>query len=109
MRLPRVRLSIQWQMVVIAILAILLVATIEVGPEVKRRWVGCRRKADAYAAEARWWSVQTAGPNLPPESRRTMAAYIQRSKQEFLSKSWKYRRALFIPWEFYSLGSTLER
>jgi hypothetical protein len=107
MRLPRVRLSLQWQMVVIAIVAILLAATFEVGPDLKRRWVACRRVADVCAAEAKWWSAQKAGPELPDESRQNMAAYIQRSEEEFRRKSWKYRRALFIPWEFYSLGSAL--
>ena len=84
MRLPR--MTIQKQMVAIAILAIGIVAGGIVGPDVCRRWVNCRNYADYCAS---------------------LAIKYPEDKTEFEATSRKYRRALWFPWRFYALGDVI--
>src|SRR5262245_19360948 len=94
MRWPRV--PIQRLMVVLVVVAILLWAGREVAPDLIRRWDACRRRAA-------WHSTQVT--LMPPRMARSgwgkhQVAYHKRMRQ-------LYRRALFIPWQFYSLGGSL--
>ena len=107
MKRLRVRFSLQWLVVVVALAAILMCAAVEVAPDVARRWRRCNRMADHYAAETRWWAAQKPRAGLPAEAWNVEQLYIMRSIKYFEEKSWMYRRAMFLPWEFYSLGATL--
>jgi hypothetical protein len=107
MRLRRVRFKLQWLVVAIAIAAILTCAAVEVAPDAGRRWRACKRMADLYAAEANWWSAQKPRAGWSPEGWNREHDYITKSRNYCEEKSGRYRRALFVRWEFYSLGASL--
>jgi hypothetical protein len=109
MKRLRVRFSLQWLVVVVAIAAILMCAAVEVAPDVAQRWRRCNRMADEYAAKTKWWAAQKPRAGLSAEVWNQEHSYIIRSIKYFEEKSWMYRRALFLPWEFYSLGATFYR
>lgn len=96
------RISIQWYMVSVVFLAIFLWAGPIVVPDVVRRWKNCERRYTIYQAEALSYSRFAASYAAKGEAEA--AASCRWSADDRAMKSWKYRRALFVPWEFWSLG-----
>lgn len=80
------RAKIQWMMVYIIFFAILLWGGREIVPELYRRWSLCRRMAAYHANQAALY---------PP---------VGRAAAHQMELSAKYRHALYVPWEFWSLG-----
>lgn len=79
------RTKIQWVMIYIVFFAILLWGGREIGPDLYRRWDTCRWKATYHA------KMTAFSPD-----RQTVAYHKKLSA--------KYRHALYVPWEFWSLG-----
>jgi hypothetical protein len=95
-------MNIQRFMVALVFLAIALWAGLGVLPEAVRRWRVCYRVAAENQAEARSRHAEAAlrsARSLPDEAR--MACEVA---EDYERTAWKYRRALVIPWEFWSLG-----
>ena len=98
----RVKISIQWLMVAIIFLAIAFWSGLILGPEFVRRWRTCSNRAANYQSEARWMYVRAA--KLSASSRPGVAASFQQSGDGYSKKAQRYRRALLVPWETWSLG-----
>jgi hypothetical protein len=90
------RVTIQRFMTCLIILAILLWAGRDVGPDVARRWVACRRQAARHAREATRLSPSAA-----------QSGWFRDRVADHNCMAWRYRRALWLPWEFYSLGESI--
>ena len=108
MRLPR--LTIQRWMVVLAMLAVACWAGSAIGPDLLRRWTACRQEAAWHARiAARLQATLTlraktaASTGMPVRDSRAM----ERRLRYHAALSCQYRRALYIPWEFYRLGDTI--
>ena len=108
MRPPR--LTIQRWMVVLAILAVACWAGSAIGPDLVRRWTACRQEAAWHAKiAARLQATLTlraktaASTGLPVRDSRAMERRLRRHA----ALGRQYRRALYIPWEFYRLGDTI--
>src|SRR4051794_16162495 len=102
MRMPR--MNIQRFMVAVIFLAIFLWSGPILVPEVVRRWRLCDARAAHYEAEARaasLWAAQSAA-----RSNNRAAAQLRSRADSCTRKSRQYRRALLIPWKFWSLGES---
>ncbi len=103
MRLPR--LTIQRSMLGLVFIAIALWAVPAVLPEAVRRWKVCYAMAAMHEAEAKSRHAEAArraARSLPDEARMT-----RRVAEDCEKTARKYRRALLIPWEFWSLGGDI--
>jgi hypothetical protein len=85
-------------MVVVVIVATLLWAAPEVVPDVAGRWRACRDASNRHASEAAWWMRRATS---------TRAQYAEEMADKHLRLSWKYRRSLLIPWDFYVYGDRI--
>jgi hypothetical protein len=103
-------------MVVVVIVAVLSWAAPVVVPDVASRWRACRNAADRHAAEAARWTglaaarrAQYAGLTNMEDVRNgeKRAQGMESMADRYQRLSWKYRRALFIPWDFYVYGDRL--
>ena len=104
------RLTIQRWMAALALIAIACWAGTAIGPDLGRRWMACRQEAAWHARiAARLQTTLTlraktaAGTGMPVRDSRAM----ERRLRYHTTMSRKYRRALYIPWEFYRLGDTV--
>jgi hypothetical protein len=97
----RPRLTIQRGMVALIFLAILLWALPVVGPDLVRRRVACRREAVRHAREAGWWTA--AIPAMKAFKSPGSSAWARRRAAYHSRMSARYRRALYLPWEWYTL------
>src|SRR5215210_579357 len=103
MRLPR--MNIQRSMLALVFIAIALWAVPVVLPEAVRRWKSCSAMADELEVGARSRHAEAArraARSLPDEARMTREV-----AEDDEAAAWKYRRALLIPWEFWSLGGDI--
>jgi hypothetical protein len=89
MRLPRMTTQRWWALLLI--LSVLLWGGREVGPDLARRWDGCRRQAAWHAKRAGHYRAGAPGSS-------------GRRRADHLRKAAEYRRALWNPWKFYVLG-----
>ena len=71
-------------------------------PETMRRWKVCQAKAAAYQRLAQTETVRAA--KFAARYGQAEAAPGRRRAELYAEKSQRHRRALFIPWEFWSLG-----
>jgi hypothetical protein len=95
-------MNIQRFMVAVIFLAIFFWSGSALVPEAVRRWRRCDARAAEYLAEARSLSLHAA--RFTALSRHYEAAWLRERAENYTKDSWKYRRALVIPWEFWSLG-----
>ena len=98
----RPRLNIQTFVVAVIFLAIASWAGPILVPEAVKRWKICEARADELLAESRSRDAEAArraARSLHDEARMTRAV-----ARDCERASWKYRRALLVPWEFWSLG-----
>ena len=105
MRVPRVQISLQWLMVLNVFAAIFICAAIELGPDLARRWTICRDKATQCAALARNESTLVAW--FRALGRTQDADWAQHNVEYYRNEERRYRRALFIPWQFYTIGANI--
>jgi hypothetical protein len=95
MRLPR--MTIQRQMIAVALLAISLVALFELGPDLQRRWGICRGFAEAHAFYSRH-CLGVASRSGPEQAR------VWRERADVESQiSRTYRLAWLFPWRLYTM------
>jgi hypothetical protein len=97
-------------MVVLAILAVASWAGSAIGPDLGRRWTNCRQEAAWHAkiaarlqANLTLRAKTAASTGMPVRDSRAM----ERRLRYHTALRDQYRRALFIPWEFYRLGDTV--
>jgi hypothetical protein len=97
-------------MAVLAILAVACWAGSAIGPDLQRRWTACRQEADWHAqiaarlqATLMLRAKTAASTGMPMRDSRAM----QRRLGYHAAVGRRYRRALYIPWEFYRLGDTI--
>src|SRR5262249_5350456 len=100
MRAPRIK--IQRFMVAVVFLAIFLWAGPIVVPEFVLRWKRCQELASTYSRDARAYSLRAT--RSPSRLNPRRAAMYQSKADDCEKASKKYRRALLIPWDCWSLG-----
>jgi len=98
----RVKISIQWLMVAIIFLAIAFWSGPILAPEFVRRWRTCSNRAANYQSMARFWYIEAAKFSAYPKPE--VGAGFQRRGDGYSKKAQRYRRALLVPWETWSLG-----
>ena len=98
MRMPRVRLTTQWLMVLMAFVAILICGAIEVVPDLCRRWTACRDAERACLAQASYFAK---GPEDYWDSEAAAKSRHRRKAAFYLKWSRTFRHALYFPWELY--------
>ncbi len=99
MRLPKIK--IQRFMVAVVFLAIGLWAGRILVPEMVVRWQNCHRAALMYQRVS---SDQSKAASLCSNPARV--TYYRAKADLYAQKSGKYRRALYVPWECWSLGDS---
>jgi hypothetical protein len=97
-------------MVVLALLAVAFWAGSAIGPDLVRRWTACREEAALHArVAARLKAILTLRAKTATST--GMPVRVSKAIEQRLgyhtTMSHKYRRALYIPWEFYRLGDTI--
>jgi len=74
-------------------------------PEMVVRWKNCQRAALLYQ---RLSSDQSKRAGMFSSSNSARTTFHQAKAVHYAEKSWKYRRALYIPWECWSFGDSAE-
>jgi hypothetical protein len=67
-----------------------------------RRWRLCDARAAEYLAVARSSSIKAA--QYTAQSRHHEAGFLREVAHNYAREGRRYRRALLIPWEFWTLG-----
>jgi hypothetical protein len=93
-------------MVLIVFVAVLMWALAQTAPDLYRRWSACSMVAERHATKARNHAALAASFTQLGNAKR--AAIEQKVADWHREKMQKFRHALLIPWEFYSLGQTLD-
>ena len=101
-RMRRPRWTLQWFMVVVVFAAVLLWGGPGFG-EIGRRWGNCRRIAGKNAASATANAFMASG--LESRGQFVQAMRYRSMADRFADKARTYRRALWVPWEFWRLGN----
>src|SRR5262245_13472074 len=100
-------MNIQRWMVVLTFLAIFLWAGREIVPVWVQRWYACRQVARAQEDFAITMQTNLTAYRLMKNKTECQMRQLHLTEQALSNakkKAQAYRRALYIPWEFYRLG-----